>query len=98
MSCFPFGTLAEITQQIRSKNVSPVEIVELHLKRIEELQPQLNAFLHLDGEGARRQARTAGSLVLPRPDHRSPHGVPLTPKRCVGVPGWPCPAASPFRE
>ncbi len=98
MSCFPFGTLAEITQQIRSKNVSPVEIVELHLKRIEELQPKLNAFVHLDGEGARRQARTAGNLVLRGAQLGSLHGVPLTIKSCVDVAGWPCPAGSLLRK
>src|SRR5260370_30920715 len=89
MSCFPFGTLAEITQQIRSKNVSPVEIVELHLKRIEELERKLKAFVHLDSEGARRQARTAGNLVLRGAQLGSLHGVPLTMKSCVDVAGWP---------
>src|SRR2546429_9813677 len=44
MSFFPYCTLTEISQEIRSKNISPVEIVELHLKRIETLQPKLNAF------------------------------------------------------
>src|SRR6266436_314013 len=50
MSFFPYGTLAEITQEIRSKKISPVEIIELHLTRIEALQPKLNAFVHLDPE------------------------------------------------
>ena len=98
MSCFPFGTLAEITQEIRSKNVSPVEIVELHLKRIEELQPKLNAFVHLDGEGARQQARTAGNLVLRGAQLGSLHGVPLSIKSCLDVAGWPCPAGSLLRK
>src|SRR6266699_336492 len=98
MSCFPFGTLAEITQEIRSKNVSPVEIVELHLKRIEELQPKLNAFVHLDGEGARRQARTARDLVLRGAQLGSLHGVPLSIKSCLDVAGWPCPAGSLLRK
>ena len=64
MSFFPYWTLAEIARQIRSKKVSPVEIVELHLKRIETLQPKLNAFVHLDAEGARQQARAAENSVL----------------------------------
>src|SRR6266581_4252399 len=98
MSCFPYGTLAEITQEIRSKNVSPVEIVELHLKRIEELQPKLNAFVHLDGEGARQQARTAGNLVLRGAQLGSLHGVPLSIKSCLDVAGWPCPAGSLLRK
>jgi len=98
MSFFPYCTLAEITQQIRSKNISPVEIVELHLKRIETLQPKLNAFVHLDAEGARQQARAAESSVL-RGDHLGPlHGVPLTIKSCIDVAGWPCPAGSLLRK
>src|SRR6266481_1633114 len=64
MSFFPYGTLAEITHEIRSKKVSPVEIIDSHLKRIEALQPKLNAFVHQDPEGAREQARAAESLVV----------------------------------
>src|ERR1700756_162916 len=56
MDLFPFGSLAEITREIRSKNVSPLAIVELYLKRIEALQPKLNGFAHLDARGARKQA------------------------------------------
>src|SRR5258708_5804114 len=98
MSCFPYGTLTEITQEIRSKSVSPVEIVELHLKRIEALQPKLNTFVHLDAEGARRQARAAESLVLQGAQLGPLHGVPLTIKSCIDVAGWPCPAGSLLRN
>src|SRR6266481_6175548 len=76
MSCFPYGTLTEITEGIRSRNVSPVELVELHLKRIETLQPKLHAFVHLDTEGARERAHAAEGLVM-RGAQLSPlHGVP----------------------
>src|SRR5467141_959170 len=98
MSCFPYGTLTEITQEIRSKSVSPVEIVELHLKRIEALQPKLNTFVHLDPEGAREQARVAESLVLRGAQLGPLHGVPLTIKSCIDVAGWPCPAGSLLRS
>jgi len=98
MSFFPYGTLAEITQEIRSRNISPVEIVELHLNRIEALQPKLNAFVHVDAEGARRQARAAESLVM-RGEQLGPlHGVPLSVKSCIDVAGWPCPAGSLLRK
>src|SRR5258708_3761724 len=98
MSFFPYRTLAQIGQEIRSKNVSPVEIVELHLKRIEALQPKLNAFVHLDSECARRQARAAESSVLRGAQLGPLHGVPLTIKSCIDVPGWPCPAGSLLRK
>jgi len=98
MSFFPYRALAEISQEIRSKRVSPVEIVELHLKRIERLEPKLNAFVHLDAEGARKKARAAESSVL-RGDRLEPlHGVPLTIKSCIDVSGWPCPAGSLLRK
>src|SRR5437762_3544151 len=98
MSFFPYWTLAESTRQIRSKKISPVEIVELRLKRIETLQPKLNAFVHLDAEGARQQARAAENSVL-LGDHLGPlHGVPLTIKSCIDVAGWPCPAGSLLRK
>jgi Asp-tRNA(Asn)/Glu-tRNA(Gln) amidotransferase A subunit family amidase len=98
MSFFPYGTLAEITRNIRSKNVSPVEIVELHLKRIETLQPKLNAFVHLDPEGARLQARAAENLVLRGAQLGPLHGVPLSIKSCIDVSGWPCPSGSLLRK
>jgi amidase len=98
MSFFPYCTFAEIGREIRSKKVSPVEIVELHLKRIEALQPKLNAFVHLDAEGARRQARAAESSVLRGAQLGPLHGVPLTVKSCIDVAGWPCPAGSLLRK
>jgi len=98
MSIFPYGSLTEIVQQIRSKKISPSEIVELHLKRIEKLQPKLNAFVHLDAEGARRQARVAENLVA-QGAHVGPLlGVSLTIKSCIDVAGWPCPAGSLLRK
>jgi Asp-tRNA(Asn)/Glu-tRNA(Gln) amidotransferase A subunit family amidase len=98
MSFFPYGTLAEIAQAIRSKKIAPVEIVELHLKRIEALQPKLNAFVHLDPEGAREQARAAENLVLRGAQLGPLHGVPLTIKSCIDVAGWSCPAGSLLRK
>jgi Asp-tRNA(Asn)/Glu-tRNA(Gln) amidotransferase A subunit family amidase len=98
MSFFPYGTIAEITQEIRSRNVSPVEMMELHLRRIETLQPKLNAFVHLDAEGARHHARAAENSVLRGAPLGSLHGVPLTIKCCIDVAAWPCFAGSLLRK
>ncbi len=98
MSSFPYGTLAEIAQEIRSRNISPVEIVELHLNRIEALQPKLNAFVHLDAAGARRQARAMESSALRGASLGPLHSVPLSIKSCIDVAGWPCPAGSLLRK
>jgi Asp-tRNA(Asn)/Glu-tRNA(Gln) amidotransferase A subunit family amidase len=98
MSFFPYHALTEIAQEIRSKNVSPVEIVELHLKRIEALQPKLNAFVHLDAERARQQARVAERSVMRGAPLGPLHAVPLTIKSCIDVADWPCPAGSLLRK
>ena len=51
-----FLSAVSMAEQIRQKKLSPVELVEAHLTRIQELNPRLNAFVHVDAEGARRQA------------------------------------------
>jgi amidase len=98
MQASPHSTIQQIAEGIRSKKFSPVEIVELHLKRIETLQPKLNAFVHLDAEDAREQARAA-ELSVRRGAQLGPlHGVPLSIKSCIDVAGWPCPAGSLLRK
>ena len=97
MSEILFAPIPEITRQLREKRISPVELVELHLARIAQLQPKLNAFVHVDAEGARRRAREAESAVA-RKEQRGPlHGVPVSVKSCVDVAGWPTPAGSLLR-
>jgi Asp-tRNA(Asn)/Glu-tRNA(Gln) amidotransferase A subunit family amidase len=93
-----FGTIAEIVAGIREKKYSPVEVVEAHLERVAEMQPKLNAFVHLDTEGALKRAREAEATVT-RGDAWGPlHGVPVTIKSCMDVAGWPIPAGSLFRK
>jgi Asp-tRNA(Asn)/Glu-tRNA(Gln) amidotransferase A subunit family amidase len=93
-----YSSIKEITEGIRSRSVSPTEIVEAHLQRIEQLQPKLNAFVHLDAEGALRQARIAESSIM-QSDKLGPlYGVPLTIKSCIDVATWPCPAGSLLRK
>ncbi len=93
-----YASIAEIRESVRTKKVSPVEVVAAHLERIETLQPKLNAFVHLDGEAARAQADRAedaarrGGAVGPL------LGVPVTLKSCIDVAGWPCPAGSLLRR
>ncbi|PYT93266.1 MAG: hypothetical protein DMG36_10665, partial [Acidobacteria bacterium] len=94
----PFPNIAKITTSIRSKKISPVELVESHLRRIESLQPKLNAFVHLDAAGARAQARTGEAAVVQNQPLGPLHGVPLTLKSCIDVAGWTCPAGSLLRK
>ena len=97
MQTSSFPTLQQIAEGIRSKALSPVEIIDAHLKRIDSYEPKLNAFVHLDPHEARIQASVAQSSIL-RGDPVGPlHGVPLTIKSCIDVAGWPVPAGSVLR-
>jgi len=92
------GTIAEIVAGIRRKSFSPVEVVEAHLERVAEVQPKVNAFVYLDAEGARMQARAAEAAVM-RGDRLGPlHGIPLTIKSCMDVAGWPAAAGALLRK
>ncbi len=98
MTLPPFSTLAEIAASIRSKKISPVELLEAHLHHIESIQPKLNAFVHLDTAGARQAARSAESSVSRGAPLGPLHGIPFTVKSCIDVAGWPCPAGSLLRK
>src|SRR5579864_1545959 len=98
MTPLHYSTIAEIRELIRTKKVSPAEVVAAHLERAAALQPKLNAFVHLDAPAAREQARRAEQAVL-RHDELGPlHGVPVSVKSCIDVAGWPCAAGSLLRK
>lgn len=87
MSDLNFLPAATMAANIRQKKISPVELVEAHLARIAVLNPKLNAFVQIDVDGARRQARAAEAVVM-RGDTLGPlHGVPLSIKSSMDVAG-----------
>jgi Asp-tRNA(Asn)/Glu-tRNA(Gln) amidotransferase A subunit family amidase len=82
-----FLSAHEMASQIRQKKLSPVELVEAHLAKIERLNPKLNAFVQVDSESVRREAHNAESS-LARGDHAGPlHGVPICIKSSIDVTG-----------
>jgi aspartyl-tRNA(Asn)/glutamyl-tRNA(Gln) amidotransferase subunit A len=73
-------TIAKIAPLLRRKQISPVELTEFFLERIQRLQPALNAFLTVTAGLARKQARQAEKEIL-RGKYRGPlHGIPLSLK------------------
>jgi Asp-tRNA(Asn)/Glu-tRNA(Gln) amidotransferase A subunit family amidase len=93
-----FISIDELAENIRARKISPVETVDAHLRRIENLQAKLNAFVHLDAEGARREAKAAEAAVLRGDSLGALHGVPISIKSCIDVAGWTCPAGSRLRK
>ena len=67
----------ELSGLIRDREVSPVEVVEACLARIEETEPTLNSFITLMPEQARDAARRA-EAEIERGNYRGPlHGIPV---------------------
>ena len=65
---------------IRQKEVSSIEIVESFLRRIEKINPKLNAVVQLNRDGALTEARAADARVRRRELLGPLHGVPMTIK------------------
>ena len=74
--------LATLARMIRSREVSPVEVVEAHLRQIERLNPRLNAIVTLAPD-LLAQARVAEQMLTGRPLH----GVPVTVKDTIETAG-----------
>jgi Asp-tRNA(Asn)/Glu-tRNA(Gln) amidotransferase A subunit family amidase len=105
MNDLNFLSAVEMAAQIRARTVSPVELVDAHLGRIAELNcgrdSKLNAFVHVDADAARAQAKIAEAAVGSgtREDSFGPlHGVPISVKSSVDVTGWPCECGSRLRK
>jgi aspartyl-tRNA(Asn)/glutamyl-tRNA(Gln) amidotransferase subunit A len=72
-----YANIKSLSDTIRKKKVSPVEIVEGCLSRIEELNHKLNAFITVLPDQAREQARKA-ELEIKDGKWRGPlHGIPV---------------------
>lgn len=85
----PARTLARM---IREREASCAEIVEAHLRRVEEQNPRLHAVVQLDADGA-RAAATRWDAVIARGDDPPPlAGVPFTAKDWIEVEGLVCAA------
>lgn len=72
-----FLTVQELARKIQKKEVSPVEVTEAVLARIERLNPELNAFTTVTGDLARDTAKVAEKEIM-MGHYRGPfHGIPI---------------------
>ena len=75
-----YASAVTIARNIRDKSVSAAEVVDAHLKRIDEVNPALNAVVQTASDRARAEAREADE-ALARGEIKGPlHGVPMTIK------------------
>ena len=88
----------ELAAAIRSRDVSPVDIVEAVLARIEALNEQVNAFITVDADGALESARAAEAAVMAGEELGPLHGLPVSIKDLEPVAGLRCTYGSKFFE
>jgi amidase len=87
---FAYMSAAEIAERIRGRSVSPVEIVEACIGRIERRNPSLNAFVFKGFDDARREARAAEQAIMSGSATGPLYGVPSAIKDLFDFkPGWP---------
>jgi len=72
---------------VRSREISVTELGEAHIRQIERLNSEINAFAEFDADRVRRQARQLDESREPRGPL---HGLPVTVKSSIATAGYRC--------
>jgi len=89
MTEIAFASATELAGAVRSRELSPVEIAQALLRRIDEVNPTVNAYVHVDHEAVLARARELEAAIT-RGDSLGPlHGVPYSIKDLTAVAGLP---------
>ena len=90
------STARAMVAAIRDKEISARELLELHLSRIAERNPELNAIVSLDEERARVGASAADEATAAGAELGPLHGLPFAFKDTHDVAGWRTTYGSPL--
>jgi len=82
-----FMSAAQMAEAVRTRKVSPVEIMEAILERIERLNPVVNAYCTLAASEAMAQAKNAETMVVQGRELGPLHGVPVSVKDLIFTSG-----------
>ena len=82
-----YTTISDLASDLKSKKISPVEVTELALSRIERHDGALNSFITVMAESARQDAKAAEAEIAAG-TYRGPlHGVPVAAKDLYATKG-----------
>jgi aspartyl-tRNA(Asn)/glutamyl-tRNA(Gln) amidotransferase subunit A len=84
-----------LAELIRNREISPVEVVQAHLDRIEAVDSKVNAIVTV-ADDAMRAAKAAEAAVLSGKALGPLHGVPFTVKDSIDTAGVPTQRGSPI--
>ena len=80
-------SVTEMVDAVKAKRLSPVEIMDAILRRIEQLNPKVNAYCTLVADSARRQAKEAEAKVMRKEKLGPLHGIPISIKDLIFTKG-----------
>ena len=92
------NTIFELAAALRKRQLSPVELTQECLKRIEKVNPTLNAFILVTAEMALQQAQRAEDEIAHGKWRGPLHGIPVGLKDLIDTAGIPTTAASELYE
>jgi aspartyl-tRNA(Asn)/glutamyl-tRNA(Gln) amidotransferase subunit A len=94
-----YAPVSELAAQIRARRLSPVELAEAYLQRLETVGKRLNAVAHVMRDTALREARQAEAEIK-RGRYRGPlHGIPYGVKDLCATREAPTTwGATPYKE
>ena len=81
-----FSDATKLAELVRTKRLSPVEVVQAHLDRIEAVDPKVNAIVTV-ANGALAAAKDAEAAVMAGGELGPLHGVPFTVKDSIDTAG-----------
>lgn len=90
-------TIAQSGQMLRSGQLQPMDLIAHCLARIEQFEQDVHAWVLVDADGARREARRLGEMAEAGEWLGPLHGIPIGIKDIIDVAGWPTRCGSPLR-
>ena len=88
------NTIHEAATALRAKKMTPLNLVESCLKNIDRWEPHVHAWVFVDRDGARAEAKRLGDELQRGQDRGPLHGIPIGIKDIFDVFDWPTAAGS----
>ncbi len=82
-------TIAELGPKLASRELSPVEVTDAYLRRIDQIDGRVHAYVHVSADRARADARRAEAEIASGELRGPLHGVPIALKDLFDTAGIP---------
>ena len=90
--------ISEAARLIKSRSLSPVELMRVVVARLKDVEPKINAFIHVYGEHELDDRARVAEQEIARGVYRGPlHGLPITIKDLYDIAGTATTCASAAR-